>query len=37
MFKPNAFDELKTNFITTHVLQAPNWELPFEIMCDALT
>ncbi|RDY13390.1 Retrovirus-related Pol polyprotein from transposon 17.6, partial [Mucuna pruriens] len=27
--------ELKKRLTTTPILQAPNWELPFELMCDA--
>ncbi|XP_031266563.1 uncharacterized protein LOC116124951 [Pistacia vera] len=30
-----AFDKLKTLLTTAPVIQPPNWELPFEIMCDA--
>ena len=29
------FEELKTHLITTPIVRAPNWQLPFEIMCDA--
>ncbi|RDY04484.1 Retrovirus-related Pol polyprotein, partial [Mucuna pruriens] len=28
-------DELKNRLTSTSILQAPNWELPFELMCDA--
>ncbi|RDY01764.1 Retrovirus-related Pol polyprotein, partial [Mucuna pruriens] len=28
-------DELKTRLTSTPILQAPNWEYPFELMCDA--
>ncbi|RDX89973.1 Retrovirus-related Pol polyprotein, partial [Mucuna pruriens] len=28
-------DELKNRFTSAPILQAPNWELPFELMCDA--
>ncbi|RDY10376.1 Retrovirus-related Pol polyprotein from transposon 17.6, partial [Mucuna pruriens] len=30
-----AFKELKTILTSTPILQAPNWELPFKLMCDA--
>ncbi|WVZ21467.1 hypothetical protein V8G54_008789 [Vigna mungo] len=30
-----AFDELKGKLTTAPILQPPNWELPFELMCDA--
>ncbi|RDY01430.1 Retrovirus-related Pol polyprotein from transposon 17.6, partial [Mucuna pruriens] len=30
-----SFEELKTRLTSTPILQAPNWELPFELMCDA--
>lgn len=30
-----AFTEIKIALITAHVVQAPDWSLPFEIMCDA--
>ncbi|RDX69441.1 Retrovirus-related Pol polyprotein from transposon 17.6, partial [Mucuna pruriens] len=30
-----AFEELKTRLTSTPILQEPNWELPFELMCDA--
>ncbi|RDX90199.1 Retrovirus-related Pol polyprotein, partial [Mucuna pruriens] len=30
-----AFQELKTRLTSTPILQAPNWEQPFELMCDA--
>ena len=30
-----AFEILKKAFITTPVVQPPDWTLPFEIMCDA--
>ena len=29
------FEELKAYLITTPVVRAPNWKLPFEVMCDA--
>ncbi|RDX99833.1 Retrovirus-related Pol polyprotein from transposon 17.6, partial [Mucuna pruriens] len=31
----DAFQELKTRLTSTPILQAPNWEYPFELMCDA--
>ncbi|RDY09466.1 Retrovirus-related Pol polyprotein from transposon opus, partial [Mucuna pruriens] len=30
-----AFRELKNRLISALILQAPNWDLPFELMCDA--
>ncbi|RDX98164.1 Retrovirus-related Pol polyprotein, partial [Mucuna pruriens] len=30
-----AFEELKTRLTSTSILQAPNLELPFKLMCDA--
>ncbi|RDY07796.1 Retrovirus-related Pol polyprotein, partial [Mucuna pruriens] len=30
-----AFQELKNRLTSAPILQAPNWELPFELMCDA--
>ncbi|XP_049350309.1 uncharacterized protein LOC125814904 [Solanum verrucosum] len=30
-----AFELLKKKLIEAHILIAPNWELPFELMCDA--
>ncbi|MBZ5797721.1 hypothetical protein K8353_47705, partial [Burkholderia contaminans] len=30
-----AFDQLKKMLTTAPIIQPPNWELPFEIMCDA--
>ena len=29
-----SFEELKTYLTTTPVVRAPNWQLPFEVMCD---
>lgn len=29
-----AFNTLKEKFTTTPVIVAPDWELPFELMCD---
>ena len=31
-----AFTMLKQALIEAPILQSPNWDLPFEIMCDAL-
>jgi len=31
----SAFHRLKEALITAPVMQAPDWELPFRIMCDA--
>ncbi|XP_075079957.1 uncharacterized protein LOC142165263 [Nicotiana tabacum] len=30
-----AFEELKQKLVTTPIIIAPNWEQPFELMCDA--
>ncbi|XP_019087584.1 PREDICTED: uncharacterized protein LOC109127402 [Camelina sativa] len=30
-----AFKEIKAALISAPIVQAPNWDLPFEIMCDA--
>ncbi|XP_070032686.1 uncharacterized protein [Nicotiana tomentosiformis] len=30
-----AFEELKKRLVTTPIIVAPNWEQPFELMCDA--
>ncbi|XP_021750654.1 uncharacterized protein LOC110716341 [Chenopodium quinoa] len=30
-----AFDRLKEALISAPIIQPPNWELPFELMCDA--
>jgi len=30
-----AFDKLKNALTSTPILQPPNWDLPFELMCDA--
>ncbi|RDY10232.1 Retrovirus-related Pol polyprotein, partial [Mucuna pruriens] len=30
-----AFQELKNRLTSAYVLQAPNWDLAFELMCDA--
>jgi len=29
----DAFDKLKKEFTTTHIIQPPDWTLPFEFMC----
>nr|GEY53544.1 reverse transcriptase domain-containing protein [Tanacetum cinerariifolium] len=31
----DAFRTLKTNLCEAHILIAPNWDMPFELMCDA--
>ena len=30
-----SFEELKFHLTTALILRAPNWQLPFEVMCDA--
>ena len=30
-----AFDKLKTMLVSPLIMRSPNWDLPFEIMCDA--
>ena len=30
-----TFEELKAFFTTAPIVRAPNWQLPFEVMCDA--
>ena len=30
-----SFEELKSHLTTAPIVRAPNWKLPFEIMCDA--
>nr|CAN60792.1 hypothetical protein VITISV_015829 [Vitis vinifera] len=30
-----SFDQLKQFLTTTPIVRAPNWQLPFEVMCDA--
>ena len=30
-----SFEELKSHLITAPIVRAPNWQLPFEVMCDA--
>ena len=30
-----GFKELKLHLNTTLIVRAPNWQLPFEVMCDA--
>ena len=30
-----AFQELKSRLVTAHIMIVPNWNKPFEIMCDA--
>ena len=31
----NCFEELKRLLISAPIVRRPNWELPFEVMCDA--
>ncbi|CAM8939925.1 unnamed protein product [Rhodiola kirilowii] len=30
-----AFDKLKKNLVSAPIVQPPNWDFPFELMCDA--
>ena len=30
-----SFEELKAYLITAPIVRAPNWKLPFKVMCDA--
>ena len=30
-----SFEELKFHLTTAPIVRAPNWQLPFEVMCDA--
>ena len=30
-----SFDELKSHLTTAPIVRAPNWQLPFEVICDA--
>ena len=30
-----SFEELKSYLTTAPIVRAPNWQLPFEVMCDA--
>ena len=30
-----SFEELKSHLTTASIVQAPNWQLPFKVMCDA--
>ena len=32
----NSFEELKVYLTTTQIVTAPNWQLSFEVMCDAI-
>jgi len=32
---PEAFYRIKQALISTPIIQPPDWDLPFEIMCDA--
>ena len=29
-----SFEELKLHLTTAPIVRAPNWQLPFEVMCD---
>ena len=31
-----AFDKLKTMLVSPPIMRSPNWDLPFEIMCDTI-
>ncbi|WKA06922.1 hypothetical protein VitviT2T_024800, partial [Vitis vinifera] len=31
----NSFDQLKQFLTTSPIVRAPNWQLPFEVICDA--
>ena len=31
----DSFEELKSQLTTTPIVRAPNWQLPFEVMCEA--
>ena len=31
----NSFDQLKKFLTTTPIVRASNWQLPFEVICDA--
>ena len=31
-----SFEELKAYLTTTPIVRAPNWQLPFEVMCDEI-
>ena len=30
-----SFEDLKSHLTTAQIIRAPNWQLPFEVMCDA--
>ena len=32
---PESFEELKSHLTTGPIVRAPNWQLPFKVMCDA--
>ena len=32
---PGELEELKSHLTTAPIVGAPNWQLPFEVMCDA--
>nr|CAN73855.1 hypothetical protein VITISV_028277 [Vitis vinifera] len=35
--RQRSFEELKLLLTTIPIMRAPNWKLPFEVMCDAIT
>ena len=34
-FRKKCFEELESHLITAPIVRAANWQLPFEVMCDA--